>query len=1095
MKRHSQLLTTLLVVLAAWSCNYTEQSIEPMFPKVEIPQSIYARLDEDTRTQLIDESKVVWLEGDQISYFPGVDANIRYTYSGDGGRFDSEQSGSASGRELKRCYAIYPYSESNQVGADGTLSLNIPSVQNYAEGSFGDDSNPLVAATESCEDHYLRLKNVCGYLKIQLYGSSTTISKVELTGNNNEPISGEALVTVEEQGEVSVTMKEGASKNICIESLQGIRLSTDSSSPTSFLFALPQTTFSKGFTIKATDTDGDIFTKSTQKEIIVDRNLIQPMKCFEVELEDGDNLPLHYPLVSTQPKFVTENSTDDIVLTLNAANSSMANFTGDIYAHTGVITSASSSLSDWRYIKASWSENRSDCKLRSIGNNLWQLTLKGGVRSFYGIPQSIEVEKLAFVFRSADGSKEIKSANGDIFIDVVSDELMVDIVSPSDGDCYRTGNQVVIQVNQNRASEVSLYKNGEMIKCSSAGSITYAYTPNAGEDVELRAVATDGEQSVEKVVRYSVIGSTQYAARPSGISDGVTISGNSATFALYAPGKSSVFVIGDWNNYSLTHAGMMKRDGDYFWTKIEGLSEGVEYGYQYLIDESIRVADPYSKKVLDPWNDKWISSSTYPNLKPYPEAYTSDIVSVFELSPTAYQWQVEKFTPAPKNSVVIYELLLRDFTSDGTVRAATQKLDYLQNLGITAIELMPIQEFDGNDSWGYNPCFYFAPDKAYGTSEDYKYFIDECHKRGIAVILDVVINHATGLFPWAKMWWDSSANTTTSQNPFFNRVARHPYNVYHDLNHEYWKTRSYFKDMLKYWIREYKVDGYRFDLSKGLTQTNTGDDVGAWSGYDGSRIAIIKDYANAIREVSSSAYIILEHFADWWEENELACHKDILLWNNECEGYYQTVMGYNSSSDLKGSEEWGRVSYFESHDEERTAYKAVTWGQSWVNSSWSRLSKQIQGAYAIHLLSPYPKMMWQFGELGYDVSIEDNGRTGKKPAKWEYYNNSDRRAIYNAIGKILKWRAGHKAMYSHNDVQCNTFHASDGDFGGKHLVYSTAEGSVIVVSNFSNSHVEFDIAVPKSGVWQNLMSGASISLGSNYHVSLNGGEYVVLVKD
>ena len=123
-------------------------------------------------------------------------------------------------------------------------------------------------------------------------------------------------------------------------------------------------------------------------------------------------------------------------------------------------------------------------------------------------------------------------------------------------------------------------------------------------------------------------------------------------------------------------------------------------------------------------------------------------------------------------------------TASNDLNGAMQKLDYLKSLGVNAIELMPVQEFDGNDSWGYNPCFFFALDKAYGTKKMYKDFIDACHKAGMAVIFDVVYNHATGSMPFAKLYWNSANNKTAPNNPYFNVDAPHPYSVFHDFNHE-----------------------------------------------------------------------------------------------------------------------------------------------------------------------------------------------------------------------------------------------------------------------------------------------------------------------
>ena len=151
------------------------------------------------------------------------------------------------------------------------------------------------------------------------------------------------------------------------------------------------------------------------------------------------------------------------------------------------------------------------------------------------------------------------------------------------------------------------------------------------------------------------------------------------------------------------------------------------------------------------------------------------------------------------------------------------KLDYLKALGINAIELMPVQEFDGNDSWGYNPAFFFAMDKAYGTDRMYKEFIDACHQRGMAVILDVVYNHATGANPFAKMWWNASATKTSANNPYFNVDAPHPYSVFHDFNHESPLVREFVRRNLRFLLEEYRVDGFRFDLTKGFTQKKSSE--------------------------------------------------------------------------------------------------------------------------------------------------------------------------------------------------------------------------------------------------------------------------------
>ena len=821
---------------------------------------------------------------------------------------------------------------------------------------------------------------------------------------------------------------------------------------------------------------------------------------FEINIEEGKN----YPLVSSIPEIISPNTTETIAIILNGKGTVIENFAGEMYAHTGVLTDKSNSTSAWRYTKTNWGQNTPETKLENLGNNLWALVIKGGPRAYYGVPAEEKIKALAFVFRSADSKKEVKDNGQDIFVETVEEGLYVKITSPKNGSILTVGKEVCVTVQSQAATTLSLYRNDSEVIVGEDSAIEYKFAPAKAEDIIFKAVASDGVETIEDSITVSVLGATVDEPRPAGVKNGVNVNGDEATFVLYAPGKESVILLGDFNNYAPSNEYMMKRDGDYFWTTVSGLEEGVEYGYQYFVDSSIKVGDPYSTKILDPWNDKYINSKypLYPNLKEYPAEYTTDIVSVFELAPEKYQWQVVDFERPKENSLAIYELLIRDFTKVSDIDSVTAKLDYLETLGINAIELMPIQEFDGNDSWGYNPCYYFASDKAYGTERAYKRFIDECHKRGIAVILDVVFNHATGLFPYAKMWWNSSSNCTASNNPFFNVTAPHNFSVYHDFKHTYEGTVNYFDDVLKYWLEEYNVDGFRFDLTKGLVQNPGNYDAG---GYSAERIGILQHYANTIRSVEEDAYIIFEHFCAQNEEDELYSSVGALCWNNsQMNGYMESVMGWtgNNKSSFSGFKR-GRINNIETHDEERIAYKAITYGQSWVKSDWAVISKRLQAAYAFHFLSPYPKMMWQFGELGYDVSINANDsgvvgsgdeyRTHRKPVRWEYLNDANRKALYDALSKIISWRTDHEEYYGQDVLSVHSWRTGDAEMSGKTLVMD----KVIVVANFTNAEATTNVAVTSAitGEWTNLLTGESVEVGSSYSVTLAGSDYIVLVRE
>ena len=792
------------------------------------------------------------------------------------------------------------------------------------------------------------------------------------------------------------------------------------------------------------------------------------------------------PLISTDPAFVTEAMTEDITVILNTAGTAADGFSGELYAHTGVLTDKSTTNGDWKYVLSDWGKNIPECKLESKGDNIWHYTIKGGVHAWYKVPDTEKVTHIAFVFRSADSTLEVKDNGADIFVELATEGLSVKIISPAHGAILQVGQEYTVQVQQQAATSVKLYKNDTAVAETGGATLTYTYAPTEPEDVVFKAVATDGKESVEESVKVAVLGETENAARPADADYGVTVNGNEATFVLFAPGKKSVVLLGDFNDYAPSNQYMMKKDGNYFWTTVSGLEEGVEYGYQYLVDGTIKIGDPYATKILDPWNDKWIDASVYPNLKAYPAEYTSDIVSVFELNPAEFNWTATSYERPAENSLAIYELLVRDFTEAGSINAVTAKLDYLETLGVNAIELMPIQEFDGNDSWGYNPCFFFAADKAYGTEEAYKTFIDECHKRGIAVIIDVVFNHATGQHPYAKMWWDSGANKTALDNPFFNVDAPHNWSVFHDFNHTYQYTVEYVDDVLEYWMEEYNVDGFRFDLTKGFVQNPSNYDAG---GYSTQRIGILKHYAETIRAVDEDAYIIFEHFCDQSEETELYNSVGALCWNNnQRNGYKQSVLGYTGSSfaDFKK----GRINNIETHDEERIAYDAVSYAQSWAKP-WNVLTKRLQAVYAFHFLTPYPKMMWQFGELGYDVSIEENGRTGRKPVRWNYYDDANRKALYDAMLKVISWRTDHQEYYGQDNLTVHTWNVGDGDMGGKTLVMD----KVIVVANFNNAQSSTTINNPNPGEWTNLMTGEKVQVNGSHTFTLAASDYIVLVRE
>lgn len=608
-------------------------------------------------------------------------------------------------------------------------------------------------------------------------------------------------------------------------------------------------------------------------------------------------------------------------------------------------------------------------------------------------------------------------------------------------------------------------------------------------------------------------------AVPAGMLDGLNLDPNDntkATFVLYAPNKNFVNLIGSFNNWQRNDTDyLLKKDSakNRFWIKINNLTPQTNILYQYLVDGNLRIADPYSTLILDQNNDQYINSTTYPNLPQYPTGKTEHAVSVFQTGETPYAWQVTNFTKPAKTDLVIYELLLRDFDELHNFDAVKNRLDYLKNLGINAIEFLPVSEFDGNESWGYNPSFHMALDKYYGTKNAFKQLIDECHKRGIAVILDVVYNHATGQNPFYRMWNTSNGGyggSPSTDSPFFNTEAKHSYNVFNDFNHQQQATQDYVKRTAQYWLEEFNIDGFRWDLTKGFTQNCSPNNESCTNAYQADRVAVLKEYADYQWEIDPTSYVIFEHLGTNAEETEwinykLSEGKGIMVWSNLNHSYNEATMGYNENgkSDFSWidyrNRNWSapqNISYMESHDEERLMFKNLEYGNA--NGSYSvknlatALNRQ-ELAGAFYFTIPGPKMIWQFGELGYEVSIEEGGRTGNKPIRWNYVNEPNRKALYDAWAKMIALKE------QENIFKTSNFTLDVGNANGLKSIHLTNDDStddlqyITIIGNFGVTTQSINPKFQETGTWYDLMNDNALKNVTNVNatISLAPGEYKI----
>lgn len=835
-------------------------------------------------------------------------------------------------------------------------------------------------------------------------------------------------------------------------------------------------------------------------------------------------------LLSTSPQFAKETDNITITMDANLGNKALLNYatTTDVYVHIGAITNLSTGPADWKHVPFEWTANTAQNRATYLGNNRYSFTINN-IRNFFNVTGTEYIQQIALLFRSGNGNTVQRNSNGgDMYIKLVgADTLAVGLTQPymqpyfvpvPESISKTVGETIAISGGANKPSTLNLYINDNLVQTASAATVITANPVlNTAGNTRLKLEAVNGADVRTHEISFMVNNTVSTAPLPTGVRDGINYNANNTevTLVLYAPNKGRVCIIGEFagSNWQENAAFQMNKtpDGNYWWKTITGLTPGTEYAFQYLVDGTLKVGEPYAEKILDPWNDQYINAATYPNLKAYPAGQTG-IVSVLQTAAPAYNWNITNFSRPDKRSLMVYELLVRDFIATHNWQTLKDTLDYLKRIGINAIEIMPFNEFDGNESWGYNPAYFLAPDKYYGTKNSLKQFIDVCHSKGIAVVMDIALNHSTGSNPLAALYWNNATNETAADNPWFNVTARHPFNVFHDFNHEAAPTKYFTKRVIEHWVKEYKIDGYRYDLSKGFTQVNSIGNEVLMAQYDASRVAIWKDYYTAQQTAGNGTYAILEHFADNQEEKELSDY-GLMFWSNSNHAFTEAAMGWldqsNFSWGLHTTRGWANpnlVTYMESHDEERLVYKNINFGNVSGNYSirdTATALKRAQLAATFFLSMPGPKLIWQFGELGYDYSINycENGtvnndcRTNKKPIRWDYLQQARRYNVYKLYQKMgaLRFSTPYQHVFAAQNTQIE--HGLDGAFKWMRLRSANDTSCLLVVGNFGLSTVTQQVNFPVAGNWFNYLDSTFINIAATaQNITLAPGEYIVYLN-
>ncbi len=834
---------------------------------------------------------------------------------------------------------------------------------------------------------------------------------------------------------------------------------------------------------------------------------------------------------------VTPESNQSATILFDKTGTGLAAYTGTIYAHTGVTLNGTA----WSNVIGSWGNNTTQPALTLVSGNIYKLILTPAILGYYGVSTGV-VTKINVVFRSDSGSAQTV----DLELNVGAFQSTLVQPTLNSTTVINSGGSLSISANNTGGNaSYNLKANGVSIN-TLASATTYTYThSNITINQNYELLITLGGATQSKFFNVMVNPGTVNQALPSNtLVDGINYNSDTskATLVLDAPGKDFVYVAGSFNNYQPTVNYAMKKDptSGKFWLELSGLTPGTNYNYQYWVVDMtpiagspvlVKTADPYSTLVLSPFDDSYIPASNYPNIPTYPSGQERE-VTVLKTGEAPYNWQVTNFNKPKKEDLIVYEVLIRDFDETRSFQGLINRINYFKNLKINAIHLMPVMEFEGNESWGYNSVFHMALDKFYGPKEKMKEFVDLCHQNGIAVILDVALNHAFGRNPMNRMWMNDPDGDgwggPAADSPYFNMVATHSYSVGSDFNHQQSRTQTYVKRVVKQWIEEFKIDGFRWDLTKGFTQNATGSEANT-NAYQQDRVDILKNYADYSWSLDPTHYAIFEHLGADNEEKEWANYrlsetpsKGVMMWSEMTYAYTQLIEGYATGADIYriGSDAHtgflGKrvLGYPESHDKERLMYSAMAYGNSAGTSSpFGNLNNALGRMSAIgatSLLVPGPKMIWHFAALGMQNSIYDcnNGTVNtesdptpgdcklntKPQPQWtgNWLGVAERAKIYNDWAKMNSLKINEPVFEGSYAISPDGNNVKQRIYIYDNALPSTQLKNVVVLANFSVANLTIVPSFPYTGTWYNLMDNTSINVTDvNAPIAINAGQYFV----
>ena len=564
-----------------------------------------------------------------------------------------------------------------------------------------------------------------------------------------------------------------------------------------------------------------------------------------------------------------------------------------------------------------------------------------------------------------------------------------------------------------------------------------------------------------------------------------------ATCCLTAPLKRIAHLVGDFNNWDPTATPMFTDGNGFFWATVP-MNGRARYQFVVPLDESgkqVWVADPYAREIA--WDGHG------------PSAVLGDEPS--------FIWGDGSWQRSALRDLVIYELCVRDFTGEkrdhrerfGSFASVQRRLDHLQGLGVNAIELMPISEFPGDSSWGYNPVFYMAPKWIYGRPNELKALINAAHQRGIAVILDMVFNHVWPDHPYYRMYpplFGPRGEPLDNHNPFFHHHNNGHANGWGGLDWDHaaaW-TIAYMQDIVRFWLHEYHVDGFRFDWLGGVEFDPARPERDSFDPFVG-----IAPIARAAREAQPTCYLIGEYWPIHGTNPAKTAAR--LVHETAIDAVWNGAFHHALENCLFQTWQWERqflpgalggfrqggfaradqvINYIVSHDERRPEHEIQFWGAhiGWCDPAaapdatrWELALRKARLGLAVLLTSPGVPMLYAGQEFG-----EDSPRTIEFwPLDWQKLDLAQGRRQFEFYRKLIRLRAERPALRAdYVEYYWDDFPRF------KVLRYKRWDGErdvAVVAANFDCITQRIGLGFPHDGPWRDVLGDTTVRIRGHWH--------------